>query len=137
MMGSTDMAKIVGEGTTSKTQVRKALKLYIKENKEVISRKSLDHKKKGIVGSPFYRKNWGYDELSAEVQWVGLQAQLCVVAEYFLRYLETRSLKATKRHFVKMWDEKPPKGWKEIGYHQKVLLNRFNEGTEGALNYPR
>ena len=137
-MGSQEMAVLVGDGhITTKAQMQKVLRLYIRENNGTMSRKYLDNKKNGIVGSKFYRDKWGYDKLSAEVQWVGLNTQLNILAEYFLRYLNDHSLEATKRHFVKLWDEKTPKGWKEVGYHQKLLLSRFNEGTEGALNLPR
>ena len=98
-MGSLEMSKIVGEGITSVTQAKKALKLAIKEYKHSITREYLDDKKKGIVGRKMYRDKWGYDELSAEVQWVGLNTQLIVVCEYFLRYLDTHPLAQTKKHF--------------------------------------
>ena len=134
-MGSQQMAALVGEGTTSVSQAKKALKLAIREYKHSISREYLDDKKGGIVGSKFYRDKWGYDKLSAEVQWVGLNYQLIVICEYFLRYLETHTLKATKKHFQKLWDEKAPRGkWgREIKRHQEDLFYRLNEHIEGAL----
>ena len=133
-MGSLEMAKIVGEGTTSVTQAKKALKLAIREYKHSITREYLDDKKKGIVGRKMYRDKWGYDELSAEVQWVGLNTQLIVVCEYFLRYLDTHTLAQTKKHFTKLWDAKTDnKYMREVNEHQKKLFYRLNEGIEGAL----
>jgi len=133
-MGSLEMAKIVGEGTTSTTQAKKALKLAIREYKHSITREYLDNKKRGIVGRKMYRDKWGYDELSAEVQWVGLNTQLIVVCEYFLRYLDTHTLAQTKKHFTKLWDAKTDnKYMREVNAHQKELFYRLNEHTEGAL----
>ena len=133
-MGSLEMSKIVGEGTTTKAQAKKALKLVIKEYKHSMSREYLDDKKKGIVGRKMYRDKWGYDELSAEVQWVGLNRQLIVVSEYFLRYLDTHTLAQTKKHFLKLWDAKvKDKHMREVNEHQKKLFYRLNEGIEGAL----
>lgn len=133
-MGTLEMSKIVGEGTTSVTQAKKALKSAIKECKHYITREYLDNKKKGIVGRKMYRDKWGYDELSAEVQWVGLNRQLIVVCEYFLRYLDTHTLAQTKKHFVKLWDAKVKDKYKKpVNEHQKRLFHRLNETTEGAL----
>ena len=133
-MGSLEMSKIVGEGTTTKAQAKKALKLVIKEYNHSMSREYLDDKKKGIVGRKMYRDKWGYDELSAEVQWVGLNRQLIVVCEYFLRYLDTHTLAQTKKHFLKLWDAKvKDKHMREVNEHQKKLFYRLNEGIEGAL----
>lgn len=133
-MGSLEMSKIVGEGITSVTQAKKALKLAIKEYKHSITREYLDDKKKGIVGRKMYRDKWGYDELSAEVQWVGLNTQLIVVCEYFLRYLDTHTLAQTKKHFKKLEHAKvKDKYMREVNEHQKKLFYRLNEGIEGAL----
>ena len=133
-MGSLEMSKIVGEDTTSVTQAKRALKLAIKEYKHSMSREYLDDKKKGIVGRKMYRDKWGYDELSAEVQWVGLNAQLIVICEYFLRYLDTHTLAQTKKHFEKLWDAKTDdKYMREVNEHQKKLFYRLNEDIEGAL----
>lgn len=133
-MGSQQMTALVGEGVTSVTQAKKVLKLVIREYKHSMSREYLDDKKKGIVGRKMYRDKWGYDELSAEVQWVGLNAQLIVICEYFLRYLDTHTLAQTKKHFKKLWDAKTDdKYMREVNEHQKKLFHRLNEGIEGAL----
>ena len=133
-MGSQQMAALVGEGTTSVSQAKKALKLAIREYKHSISREYLDDKKKGIVGRKMYRDKWGHDELSAEVQWVGLNTQLIVICEYFLRYLDAHNLAQTKKHFKKLWDAKvKDKHMREVNEHQKKLFYRLNESIEGAL----
>ena len=133
-MGSLEMSKMVGEGITSVSQAKKALKLAIKEYKHSITREYLDDKKKGIVGRKMYRDKWGYDELSAEVQWVGLNTQLIVVCEYFLRYLDTHTLAQTKKHFKKLEHAKvKDKYMKPVNEHQKQLFYRLNETIEGAL----
>ena len=134
-MGTEGMARMVGpDGATSKAHAQKILKLAIKEYKHSISRSYLDDKKKGIVGRKMYRDKWGYDELSAEVQWVGLNSQLIVMCEYFLRYLDTNTLAQTKKHFNKLSNAKlKDKDFREVHEHQMSLFYRLNEAIEGAL----
>ena len=122
-------------GATSKAQAKKILRLAIKIFENAITREYLDNKKNGIVGRKMYRDKWGYDELSAEVQWVGLNTQLIVVCEYFIRYLDTHSLKQTKKHFDKLWLEKVPKSKRDkiLKKHQEDLFYRLNETIDGAL----
>ena len=134
-MGTEGMARMVGpDGATSKTHARKILKFAIKQFKAATERDNLDNKKTGVVGRKMYRDNWGYDELSAEVQWVGLNYQLIVICEYFLRYLDSHTLAQTKKHFMKLWNAKvKDKHMKEVNEHQKRLFYRLNEAIEGAL----
>ena len=134
-MGTEGMARMVGpDGATSKTHARKILKFAIKQFKAATERDNLDNKKTGVVGRKMYRDNWGYDELSAEVQWVGLNYQLIVICEYFLRYLDSHTLAQTKKHFMKLWNAKvKDKHMKEVNEHQQRLFYRLNEAIEGAL----
>ena len=134
-MGTEGMVRMVGpDGATSKTHARKILKFAIKQFKAATKRDNLDNKKTGVVGRKMYRDNWGYDELSAEVQWVGLNYQLIVICEYFLRYLDNHTLAQTKKHFMKLWNAKvKDKHKKEVNEHQQRLFYRLNEAIEGAL----
>lgn len=134
-MGTEGMARMVGpDGATSKTHARKILKFAIKQFKAATERDNLDDKKTGVVGRKMYRDNWGYDELSAEVQWVGLNYQLIVICEYFLRHLDNHTLAQTKKHFNKLSNAKlKNKDYREVHKHQMVLFYRLNEAIEGAL----
>jgi len=120
---------------TSKTESTRIIRAQVKTYRDAITRQVLDAKKGGIVGDSFYREKWGFDKLSAEIEWVGLQRQLQVMGEYWIRRIDTVGLDEARVEFSKQWGAKHRnRRDKNIQKDMDDVFYRFNEATDGVMN---